>query len=155
MWSGSSPRISALYSHQLQQLISKMMSDKGTLTADDILKMGIVKRYRLREKTKGRKNFTLHEEQVGRPYEEYSELYREIRELGKGAMGKVVLVERISDNMQFAAKKQKNAGFYQDAVGEFKMMQQIQHENVVNIVEFFQSIPKQQCILIIDYCQSK
>ena len=66
-----------------------MASDKGTLSADDIMVMQF-----LREPIN-----------LGRPLEEYVQLYEEKRQLGIGGMGEVFLVKRKSDGVCFAAKK--------------------------------------------------
>ena len=121
-----------------------MVSDKGTLSVDDIMDMQVVRCYETKE------SITL-----GRSLEEYAQLYREKSPLGKGAMGEVVLVERRSDGVLFAAKKQNDPKFHETFVKEMEMMRKIQHENVVNLIECFQSKEEKQLIIILEYCQCK
>ena len=116
-----------------------MASDNGTLSTDDIMDMQF-----LREPIN-----------LGRPLEEYTQLYEEKRVLGIGGMGEVFLVKRKSDGVLFAAKKQNDPIFHSTFIEELEMMQKIRHENVVSLVESFHSKEKKELIIIIEYCHCK
>ena len=74
-----------------------MESSQQPLTRKDILEIDFVKKVFAKQATFA-KSF-------GQPLEQFAKLFREIKHLGAGAMGDVVLVERRADQQQFAAKK--------------------------------------------------
>ena len=57
------------------------------------------------EQIKGNINVKTEEETIGKPLEQYLEEYREVREIGKGTMASVSLVERIFDSKVFVSKR--------------------------------------------------
>ena len=85
------------------------------------------------------------------------EKYRELKHLGAGGMGTVILIERREDQQKFAAKKQQsfNDKAYDRAKAELKVVQKLNHENIVKFEESFSSDSEKALIIIIEYCPCK
>ena len=105
----------------------EVQSGEKPLTSNDILSLACIRQLF------GKKDFT------AQSLEEYSKLYREIRKLGEGAMGVVMLVKRHKDNQYFAAKKQSkiNPADLRRSKEEFEKLLKLQHPNIVGCVESF------------------
>ena len=97
------------------------------------------------------------EEEFGRSLDQYKKRYREVRHLGEGGMGSVILVVRRADQKQFAAKKQikTNPAEYRIAKAELKILQKVHHPNIVKFEESFCSENNNELIIIIEYCNCK
>ena len=80
-----------------------------------------------------------------------------MKHLGAGGMGSVILVERREDGKLFAAKKQQNFSQrdFKRAVAELKVIQKLDHENIVKFEESFCSETANTLVIIIEYCPCK
>ena len=72
------------------------------------------------------------------PREEYIERYREVRQLGKGGMGTVLLVrEKTGEEKLFAAKKITNREFIEKADLELDLLKKLRHRRIVQVLESY------------------
>lgn len=83
-------------------------------------------------------------------YDDKNEEYKILKPIGKGGMGYVLLVERISDKKQFAVKTLsvfiEGDGDYKALLNEGKLAEKITHKNVIKYEYFhngeaFQNLP--------------
>ena len=96
-------------------------------TAEAILASKFIKRFLFEESLK--KYETAIDEELGQPFELYTEQYEEKRQLGEGGMGKVMLVKQKkrnedgTDGGYFAAKHQlENSQNFENAKKEVLML---------------------------------
>ena len=66
-------------------------------------------------------------------------------------MGAVMLVKRLKDEFNFAAKKQLSQKHFVFAKEELKMLQYLKHTNIVNAIDSFHE--QSQLIIILEYCE--
>ena len=97
-------------------------------------------------------------EYLGKPMEEYVQKYREVRILGTGGFGKVMLV-RDEEDKYFAAKKQLFDGAFKNAKKELQVLQKLHHPNICNFVEGYYGhvagSSENRLVIILEFCPCK
>ena len=80
-----------------------------------------------------------------------------MKHLGTGGFGSVFLAERRSDKKKFAAKKQKrtNPADFKNFLAELRMLQKMDHPNIVRLEESFANEQKNELVIILEYCPCK
>jgi len=91
-------------------------------------------------------------EDFGKPLALYEKEFRELKKLGVGGQGNVFLVERISDNSFFAAKKYQSSHQFHRAKDEFELLQKMRHDNIVSLEECFYTQGSNEVIIILELC---
>ena len=81
--------------------------------------------------------------------------YREIRLLGKGGMGTVMLVKVKENEKLFAAKKITNREHIEKADLELDLLKKLRHERIVQVLESYFTQKIDELIIILEYCPCK
>lgn len=70
-------------------------------------------------------------------------------------MGAITLVERKKDKKLFAAKKQQKTNLFDFLMAkkELKMLQLVDHKNIVKFEQSFFSENSREIIIIMEYCE--
>lgn len=87
----------------------------------------------------------------GRSFEHYEKEYREIRKVGKGGYGKVVLVESLREHKVFIAKKNLKEEKDNDALVEMQLLRRINHPNILFTKEGFVD-GRNNMVMIVEFC---
>ena len=92
--------MSAYYSKGLKDLIFTIfkVNSKATPKASEVLASDFVQHFLLEESVRGKHGEHALEQAMGKPFEQYEQQYEEKRLLGRGGMGKVMLVKRKEDH---------------------------------------------------------
>ena len=132
----------------------KINSD-AELTATQILESEFFQHFLLEESLRGKRGEYALEQAMGKPFERYEQEYEEKRLLGKGGMGKVMLVKQKETHEFFAAKQQLDSKHFDAAREELLLLQKLKHPNIVNCVDSFHTPGQEKCVIILEFCPCK